>query len=432
VRIRPSIVWLGLLCVGLLGTAPAGAEEAPPDEATVSDAERDQAIEKGLAYLERTSLGLLEAQGTPRKQFTVAATGYVFLLARRTRGLRTEQRSDRFRRVTDYLLGYLDEVERRSADDGQLPPVHGLATSEALAQYTWPLAMMAMYFTELHAQGRQQRTAAKAVDRIVKVLGEAQDPNGGWGHGRVSAAAPDEDRPHPLEDQVPESMRDLLRSSGGGYPSTLLASSILVASSLGIVRSALDLEGLDYLDRTPAYFHEAQLSNGLFPYDPSQRSAHADRTGAGRTAGSIFALYCLGVPLDHATIQKARRYLGTHLPDVAEGHGSAALNLLYGALASRVLGDEAWGRFKETFFRRLVDAQADRGSFTCICEGRLFGATNDSRPAGAGAVPRGPFQEGVDAYVSVLHTWILLLDLGTPATLEEPPARGPVRPVTPR
>jgi len=397
---------------------PVCAKETPEP---VSAAERDASLGRALRYLEGKTLSLPDSQGTPRKPFDVAAAGYVHLLARRSRSSTEGLGRDFVQRCRRASLDYVSEVERRSRDPEQLPSRHGLATSEALVQYTWPLAMCAIFHAELHAQGVQPAVARRTLARIVTLLGEAQDENGGWGHGRIA--------PKEAGAQTRDPIAALDRV-GAGYPSTLLASSALVAASLGIARTAAgDPEGPD-LGKARAYFVTAQLPNGNFPYDPSQRQAHRDRTGAGRTAGSLFALWTLGVPLTDKSVARAAEYLDEHPADVAEGHGSAVLTLLYGALAARVRGGRPWQAFRERFFRPIVAAQSEEGAYSCIAEGKLFGTTNDSR--GFGASLGGFFQDGVDVYVTALHAWILLLDVVEPRppgrAAPESPAGSPVTP----
>jgi hypothetical protein len=225
---------------------------------------------------------------------------------------------------------------------------------------------------------------------------------------------------------------DLVGRLGGGYPSTLLASSALVAAALGMARAEVgELEGPDCAGAR-RYFETAQLPNGNQPYDPSQRQAHLDRTGAGRAAGALYALWTLGVRLDDRTLERAAAYLDAHPGDVAEGHGSAVLTLLYGALAAKARGERPWRAFRERFFRRILDAQSEDGACACIAEGKAFGTTNDSRPMG-GVALGGLFEGGVTAYVTALHAWILLLDateLRAPG--RKAPAAAGDTPVTPR
>jgi hypothetical protein len=411
-RLARLALGIGLvLSLGPLDPAPASARDEDGEA-------RRRALAKALGWLEERTLRLPDAEGTPRKPFDVAAAGYVHLLAGRERGRRAFV--ERCRAST---LDYVAHVERRSRVPSELPSRHGLATSEALIQYTWPLAMAAILLAECHEQGLDASGAKRALQRIATLLGEAQGENGGWGHGRIAprdgGGAP---APSPLAG-FPE--------VGGGYPSTLLASSALVATALGRSRSAVP--GLAGPDAGAArrYFEDAQLPNGNLPYDPSQRSADGDRTGAARAAGALVALWSLGVPLSDRTLARAADYLDAHEGDVSEGHGSATLGLLYGALAARVRGDRTWRAFRERFFPRILAAQSEEGAFACIAEGTLFGTTNDSRPFGGPL--GGPFQEGVDVYVTALHAWILLLDDAPPRPPEAPaPGAPPPAPVTPR
>ena len=80
-----TVLICGLLVLGLCVPSPRPAlakdRDAKAKPAKVTDAARDEAILKGIRYLDDTVLGLPDAQGTPTKQFTVAVTGLVKILA---------------------------------------------------------------------------------------------------------------------------------------------------------------------------------------------------------------------------------------------------------------------------------------------------------------------------------------------------------------
>ena len=188
----------------------------------------------------------------------------------------------------------------------------------------------------------------------------------------------------------------------------------------------------DVFDRALTYFEYAELANGSFPYDPSQRSAHIDMTGVSRAAGAALAMHLLGVEWDEIGMSRALELVDEHFDYLPEGHGSSTFNLMLAAFLQHRRGPKAWARFKETFFRRILDGQAGNGSFTCVCENKAFGATNDSRPARAkGGSGRDYFANRTDTYVSAIHTLILLLDRTQPRLMPEPaepPADGPTTP----
>ena len=401
----------------LLPGAPGALGKPDKKPSAVADHDRDEAINRGVRYLEDTVLRLPDASGTPRKQFTVALTGLVELMAGSARGIRTDGKSRIVDRCRAYLAAYVEEVERRSADESQLPPRHGMAMSDRIMQYTWPLGTAAFFYGELHARGRHKKSSRKLLRRIAKVLGETQQTDGGWGHGRVQSK------------QTGEAPGGVFAGMQGGYPSTLLAATNGVAAPLALARTEVGAKGLGFLERVIPYYETAQLPNGNFPYDPSQRSAHRDLTGVSRAAGALFSLYCLGVPWKHPTMKRSLSFVDEHVEYLSEGHGSSAYNLMWAALAQRVRGEEPWKRFKRTFFRRILDKQDEQGAFECICAGKAFASTNDSRGLGLG-IPR--FAGGTKAYVTALHTFILLLDRDTPRLLEKRPAERRPRPTTPR
>lgn len=196
--------------------------------------------------------------------------------------------------------------------------------------------------------------------------------------------------------------------------------------------------GRSVVTRSRAHYRYAELANGNFPYDPSQRSAHASLTGVSRAAGAVLAMHALGIPWSDVGIERALEFVDEHFDYLSEGHGSSTLGLLLAALMQRARGEKAWQRFRGAYFRRILDAQQPDGSLVCICRGKAFGSTNDSKPFGGKLARAGDegaigavFGDTTKAYVTASHTLILLLDRESPRLLRKP---GPVRrraPVTP-
>jgi len=426
-----GIATLALLLL-LSGTHAVDAKPKVKDPAAH---ERDTAINAGIRYLDRTLFQLPDAAGTPRKQFTIAVTGLVYLLARDGVGLRTDGKAG-VKKARAYLAKYVAEVAQRTADPSQIPAQAGRISSNQMMQYTWPLAMTALFLGELHARGVEKAAARREIGRIVGLLVEAQAPNGGWGHGRVGDKG--------------KARGASVMDGFGGYPDTLLASSNLVATSLGLVQGVAAPKPKDTLDRARAYYRYAELANGNFPYDPSQRAAHTDLTGVSRAAGAVLAMRALDVPWKDRAIVRALEYVDDHFEYLSEGHGSSTHNLLLCALLQRARGEQEWQRFKHGYFGRILKLQKEDGSFGCICRNKAFGSTNDDNPFGGksgtpfggksvGKVSRsgsgkgfgGIFEAGTKTYVTAIHTLILLLDRSPPRITGHAPAapeRGPVTP----
>jgi len=350
----------------------------------------DDAARKAIDFLDRTVPRLPDVGGTPRKQFVYATTGLVYLMDRSTR-----TGKDRIRPLKDYLARYADEVERQIKDPDRLPPRAGLASSSYLTQYTWSIAQTLWFFGELHAHGLYEAEMKKRIPRLVSILERAQR-GGGWGHAQLGPAAP------------ARKEKDPLAGLGvGGYPSTLLSASNCAAIALGSVREIAPSKAIE---AARTYYREAQLSNGAFPYDPSQRSSGPAKTNPSRTAGSIYAMHCLGMPRDRA-MEKSINYIRQEFAFLPEGHGSSTLNLFHAALCCHALGKKDWERFKEEFFPRIIEKQGEDGHLDCICENRAFGATNDSKDPFGGAAGNF-FTDAQRAYTTSLHAFILLLDRG--------------------
>jgi len=423
-----------LLLLLLAPVAVAGEEDEAAEPAQEVTAEqRDDALKKAFAFLDE-NLWKQSDGGSPRKQFAAAVAGWAYLLAGEKAGRRLPSRAKEIERIRDYLERYLEQTERvydRSAKQAGRrqpsgpPGFPDMGMMEA-TQFTWPLSMAAFFFAERHARGKDRRASKKMLARIVAILEAAQQPNGGWGHD--DAAIPGMGIP---EDVLP---------IPGGYPKTLLAATNCAASALGTAHRVLGTKAPESVSKAIAYYEGAQSPDGSFPYDPSQKlPARLPRMPGGssqdpfvldraRTAGALFALTCLGVGGENETAAKAAEVVERSLADVSEGHGSASMALLFGALLSHAQGDERWAAFRAIYFPRILAVQGEDGGFDCACRHEAFGVTCDTEPPGGlGDLPG--YREGQRVYVTAIHCLILLLDR-TPAKAV-PPAPGPKGPVTP-
>jgi hypothetical protein len=401
-RMRSDRKRVAALAVLPLLALAAAARAGPPG---VTEPRVREAVSRSLAWLDGNLPRIPDAEGTPRKQFTYAVAGLVRLMAHR--------RAADVGAVRKYLASYVDRVEERSRDVAQLPEAHGRFDSRQLSQYTWPLAQAAVFFSELWLRGLHRSEAKATLRKILRLLLEAQESNGGWGHGRIRPATP-------TEPGAPEG-GTVVRT--GGYPSTLLAATNCVASALGIVEATLGRGTVEGLDRARRYYRKARLPDGNFPYDPSQRSSGRSLSGVGRTGGALMAMHFLGFADRDPDVRGSLEFLLKRLDYASEGHGSATLNLAHTAFALRLLDDLAFERFKSVYFPRILEKQGEEGSFDCVCEGKAFGTSCD-RPRD-GMLPR--FRVGAEAYVTALHAFILLLDQGRLEVLERKPVPAPAR-----
>ncbi len=419
-RAFPAAVLIALIA-GLTGGTALAKDDAAAPAKPVTAKERDAAIAKGIEYLDRTVFKLHDAAGTPRKQFTVAVTGLVGLLAEDAKSKTARRKNTLLGKARKFLDAYVAEVKKRTSDPKQLPETADRVNSGEIMQYTWPMGMAGLFYGELHARGRNKAGAAKTLRTIVDILEAAQAPNGGWGHAQYRKRG----KPRGTSE----------RDGFGGYPDTLLASSNLIASSLALVKPIAAPKAENVFDRALAYYEYAELANGSFPYDPSQRSAHMDMTGVSRAAGAALAMHLLGADWEDVGMSRALELVDEHYTYLSEGHGSSTFNLMLAAFLERLRGPRSWARFKETYFRRILDNQAKNGSFTCVCENKAFGSTNDSRPFGGKARSGGGayFANRTDTYVSAIHTLILLLDRTWPKLMPKPPEKSTAEtPTTPR
>jgi len=393
VRARTSCVRTIRILFPLLLLAPlALAGES------LNNKKRDAAIAKAIAYLEQNVSRLPDVSGTPRKPFTYSVTGLVYLMSDRTRTGKS-----RIKPIKEYLVDYVEEVERRLQDPDSIAPRSGNFSSNKLIQYTWPIATTGLFFGELHQRGLYQAEMKQLLPRVIAILDAAQQPNGGWGHHVVQ-------QPRAKREAPPQRPGVMIAMAGGGYPDTLTAACNTTAITLGSLRHIKGIPASRSLAKGIEYYRQAQLPNGSFGYDDSQRSAGRAKTNASRTAGALYAMHCLGMPRDRQ-FEKSVDYVMNEFDHLPDGHGSSTLNLWQAAMACHALGKREWKLFRESFEPRILANQDEDGHLACICDEKVFGATNDSKdPFGGRAGVR--FAKGLRTYTTALHTYILLLDKG--------------------
>jgi hypothetical protein len=383
------------LALALVGALAAPATSMDPPKDRVDPKARAAARDRALRWLSDHVLSLPDVQGTPRKPFTVAIAGLDFLMASGTGSGRGSL--ERIRGCRDAVVRWLGEAERRVEDPAELPDAHGVADSRRLVQYTWPSAAAVLFFAECQARDVLRSETRGPLERAARLLANAQDPNGGWGHGRISGRSRGGDA--------------LLPSMPGRYPSTLVSATNMAATALGLARPYLPDSLGPTLRKASEHYPRAILRSGNFPYDVSQRSADFDTTGVGRTAGAIAAMLALGTPPTAEPVRRAGAFLDERLALLAEGHGSPAMNVFFGALQARLRGPKSVEAFEERVLPRVLGAQAADGWLDCVCERKGFGVTCDSPSHGllaAAGVPA--FERTQQAYVTALHLFALLLD----------------------
>jgi len=435
VSMRKLVPIMALAALALALPTPAAAKRPAPLDLRaalkklpeVDEKARRKAIDGGLAFLDKRLFKLPEPQGTPRRPFTFAVAGLVYLLDKRTR---TGDRNP-VGRIRAYLGDYVDTVHERMQDRSELPPRHGMAMSGRLIQYTWPIAQAGLFFGELHARGKHKRDARKTLEKIIAILAASQRENGGWGHGNIDDRAPEDGGGKSpfgdLEERFPELKGKLgnITKGGGGYPDTLVSSSTCVAATLGLLRGLLGEKAVESVPQARRYYRDARLGNGSFPYDPSQRSSGRSKTNVGRTAGALWAWLAIGLPRDR-DFDRSLEYVAENLDFVKEGHGSPCLNVMHGAFFFRAVGPDGFELYRRYTFPRIIEAHQESGAFSCICEEKAFGVTCDSDTHGI-AILKG----GTDGYITAIHTLVLMLETDSLKILDRPTPTDPATPTTP-
>ncbi len=423
---------LAILALLIATTGTVAAQQAEPTPAA-----RDAAIKKAMHYLDQ-EIWSLQEYGSPIKQYAVGVAAWAYLLAgdRAPKAKRLPSRTKPLKRMRGFLDRYVESVERDYARNdererqnptspappgvgpGGMPPM----TRESAMrpkQYVWTLAMAAHFYAESVARGKKSGASKKRLKTTVKLLENAQQPNGGWGHDdarRPGMGLPAIRIPKP----------------GGGhfdYPGTLLAAANCALSGIGVGHRALRSKGAESLARGRKYFGGAQNADGTYPYDPSQKhdvktkTAMAGGIEVARTTGAVFALLCAGGDAKSAEVTNALAAVDASPELMAEGHGSASMALQFGALLSKARGEEAWKTFRRIYFPRILASQDDAGAFRCVCLNKSPGVTCDTDHSGGGGPGGGDYARQQEVYVTAIYTLILLLDRAKLAAIPTMPPR---------
>jgi len=410
----------------LLFLLPASAEDA-----TSTAEARDKAISAAMKHLD-DAVWKLSTGGSPRREYTLAITGWAYLLAadKSPKARRFPSRKQQTARIHGELVRYVERVaalyEKDAKKKRQPKPPRTLLEGFRRArtpQYVWPLSVAAHYFAESAARGKRKGECKKMLKLIVRILSAAQQEDGGWGHddaGRPGMGLPAIRIPKPDGGQFE-------------YPATLLSATNCALGALGTAHRALKTKRSLTAKKGRAYLVSAQNRDGTFPYDPSQKNKlqggmppTVGRTTLARTAGAVYALLLAGAKQNEEAVTRGIAAIDKNPELMSDGHGSATMALQYGALLANARGERAWRVFRRIFFPRILEAQETSGAFTCIADPKLPGVTVDAREF-PGITAGSRWTAGGKTYVTAIHTLILLLDRANSRIAPNAPApQGPV------
>ena len=245
------------------------------------------------------------------------------------------------RRVTEAVLAYLLLLRPDLDPDGEWRlrlngPVRSMVAGGAIAFENWMSGFATFYLLE---EAFREEPDGRTLARLADGISDRQNREGGWGHGTSLGIR--------------------------FYPSTLIVSTWMSTFALGgCRRHGVDVDP-DVLDDALALLRDVQASSGGFPYGgrPYQKGVEA-----GRTSGVVAALASLGLT-DDRLFEGAVGYMRRNVARIPEGHASPAVHVLSGALASAILGDDAWREYDDAVLSRVRRSQRDDGRFTDIVEG---------------------------------------------------------------
>ncbi len=238
--------------------------------------------------------------------------------------------------VAGYLLEMHPEVDASDAFRERIDA----AASEFLAgrttgqfQATWLEGFLALYLAEAQLRGKDRM---RDLERLAAACEAGQNVEGGWCHGKSGIAS--------------------------FYPSTLMAATNWAVLALGVARRLGVAVDDAILARALELYADVQSPSGAFPYGGRN---YVKGFEAGRTAAAVAALAALG-EVKGDLFRRAVGYAIEHAEEVPDGHASAAMHILTGALCFGLLGEPIWERFERTVLARVTGAQREDGSFDDI------------------------------------------------------------------
>ncbi|TET33998.1 MAG: hypothetical protein E3J72_15510 [Planctomycetota bacterium] len=132
-------------------------------------------------------------------------------------------------------------------------------------------------------------------------------------------------------------------------------------------------------------------------------SLEATKTNVHRTGGSMSAFLYAGKS-GSSKYSGFASYFKERFAEIPEGHSSAAMGYLNGALGSAAIGQDQWDKFVSNFFENIISHQNGDGSFQAFDGEGKYGPGEFDGAAGP-------------TYRTGLYVLILNLDMGNLYTL---------------
>lgn len=200
-------------------------------------------------------------------------------------------------------------------------------------QTNWSLCYAAIFLSEY--QGQKKRAAVKRrLQEIVNKIQENQEASGGWAHGPGG--------PNALNYLELEIMSNLALGGMG------------MAQRVGIkLDEAKVIRGYHYVKKC--------TTGGGVAYSPLPGQAgHGD---PGRTAGAMWALRQLG---KGKSLQSAMaKFYMPKVEKLYEGHACPTMHIWNGAMASALLGKNAYTKYWKTWRPFIMASRTTGGAFGC-------------------------------------------------------------------
>ena len=216
-------------------------------------------------------------------------------------------------------------------------------------QVNWELAYGLIFLAEAARATRRADLEAKCAE-LVQALQRTQEASGGWAHGPGG--------PNAL-----------------GYLELEILSNYALLGLGAAQKLGIEFDG-DKVARALGWIEQTAGPDGGVGYSPRQgQKGFGD---PGRTAGALVAYAAVG-QARHPFFGKMVGYFGQHAARLPEGHVSPAQHLLAGAMASRLLGNKAWGSYWQAFRPLVMSLRRPDGSFASMptAESRRMGSNSD-------------------------------------------------------
>ncbi len=203
-------------------------------------------------------------------------------------------------------------------------------------QESWGLGIGGMFLCEYYKRWPSEPMRA-AIQKICDRLCNGMEPNGGYGHDLSH-------RPNAL-----------------GYLELEIVSNYIVAT-LGMARRMKFNVPKSKLEKAVEYIRNCSYGGGI---GYSHRRGQRMGVTTGRTGQALAAFACCGLYND-PLFKNMCAFVSRRISQAPFGHATPSLGYLGTAMGCMHIGPQAWDRFIQEFFPKILEHQNPDGSFSMI------------------------------------------------------------------